>query len=301
MMPNENKLKALAARIAKEENSRSDIVLRNYFYERFLMRLFRSPAGNEFLVKGGFLLEHQAGLRNRSTRDLDLLIALQGKNFLDYRDLASKMSSACNIDLGDEISFSLVDLRFEMKDILSGGCQVRLHYRYGTIADNISIDVSTNDLVFPNPVEETIRTLDGSKMTVIANAMENSIADKIHSVFSRGLGNTRMKDFYDLALYQKLFAKEMDPEKLAKAIDFVFYERRTNSALAFLKEESDKIRQSKSLAEEYLKFQKSHPFAQATSFEECLSALDFFVGIMEKEKRGQGKSAAKPECDEMGR
>lgn len=145
MMPNENKLKALAARIAKEENSRADIVLRNYFYERFLMRLFRSPAGNEFLVKGGFLLEHQVGLRNRSTRDLDLLMALRGKSFLDYRDLASKMSSACNIDLGDEISFSLVDLRFEMKDILSGGCQVRLHYRYGTIADNVSIDVSTHE------------------------------------------------------------------------------------------------------------------------------------------------------------
>jgi predicted nucleotidyltransferase component of viral defense system len=47
-------LKAKIRNIAKEKGVSAQVVLQNYFFERFLDRLSRSEYRDKFILKGGF-------------------------------------------------------------------------------------------------------------------------------------------------------------------------------------------------------------------------------------------------------
>lgn len=45
--------------------------MQSYMFERFLVRLTRSPYKDKFVIKGGMLIAALVGLDNRATMDLD--------------------------------------------------------------------------------------------------------------------------------------------------------------------------------------------------------------------------------------
>lgn len=70
-------LKSKIKNIAKNKNSKPQIILQNYTFERFLERLSNSKYKNKFILKGGILISAIVGVANRSTMDMDATI----KNF----------------------------------------------------------------------------------------------------------------------------------------------------------------------------------------------------------------------------
>ena len=58
---------------SKEKNISAQVILQNYFFERFLDRLSRSEYQENFIIKGGLLIAIMAGLDTRSTMDVEEL------------------------------------------------------------------------------------------------------------------------------------------------------------------------------------------------------------------------------------
>jgi hypothetical protein len=58
---------------ARENQIEFNLVLRRYFFERFLYRLSKSDARNRFILKGAMLLRTWSDSPYRATVDLDLL------------------------------------------------------------------------------------------------------------------------------------------------------------------------------------------------------------------------------------
>ena len=50
------------------------VVLQNYMFERFLVRLSASPWRERFVLKGGLLVAHLHGLAERATLDMDATV-----------------------------------------------------------------------------------------------------------------------------------------------------------------------------------------------------------------------------------
>ena len=64
-------LKAKIRNIAKAKNIPAQVILQNYMFERFLVRLSKSRYKEKFVLKGGMLVAAIVGIDNRATMDLD--------------------------------------------------------------------------------------------------------------------------------------------------------------------------------------------------------------------------------------
>lgn len=67
-MKNAMSLKAAIRNRAKELQILPQVLLQNLMFERFLLRLSKSPYRNKFIVKGGMLISATLGLRRKKLR-----------------------------------------------------------------------------------------------------------------------------------------------------------------------------------------------------------------------------------------
>ena len=75
----------------------------------------------------------------------------------------------------------------------------------------VLIDIGFNDVIVPKPERIHYSTLLEMPIPVLMGyTLETVVAEKFESIVKFALVNTRMKDFYDLALkiFEKLYGKE---------------------------------------------------------------------------------------------
>lgn len=81
------------------------------------------------------------------------------------------------------------------------------------------IDISTGDTITPHEISWHHRTIfNDQDILVMAYNMETILAEKLESIVVRRELNTRMKDFYDLYLLDKLKRQNIDFEVLKDAL-----------------------------------------------------------------------------------
>lgn len=97
-------IKAKIRNLAKKNNISAQVILQNYMFERFLERISKSDYRNKLILKGGMLIAAMVGIDNRSTMDMDA--TLKGYP-LDEEKLTTAISNICNINLDDNVVFSL--------------------------------------------------------------------------------------------------------------------------------------------------------------------------------------------------
>ena len=189
-------LKAKIRNYAKDNRIAAQVVLQNYMFERFLARLSLSEYRDKFVIKGGMLIAAIVGLDTRSTMDLDT--TLKGLPLTEAKVLEA-VEDVSKIDLGDEISFETVSIDSIRKDDPYGGFRVLINARYDTIITPLSIDVSTGDVITPGAVLYKFGGLfdDEVNIKLWGYNIETVMAEKVETILSRGVFNTRPRDYYD--------------------------------------------------------------------------------------------------------
>lgn len=136
------------------------------------------------------------GLNNRATMDLDTTL----KNLpLTIENIRNALNEICGIDLGDEIGFSVGNISPIRDDDLYGGYRVIISAQYDTILTPLSIDISTGDVITPCAVSYAFSGMfdDAVSFELWAYNIETVLAEKIETILSRSVFNTRPRDFYD--------------------------------------------------------------------------------------------------------
>ena len=189
-------LKAKIRNYAKDNRIAAQVVLQNYMFERFLARLSLSEYRDKFVIKGGMLIAAIVGLDTRSTMDLDT--TLKGLPLTEAKVLEA-VEYVSKIDLGDEVSFETVSIDSIRKDDPYGGFRVLINARYDTIITPLSIDVSTGDVITPGAVLYKFGGLfdDEVNIKLWGYNIETVMAEKVETILSRGVFNTRPRDYYD--------------------------------------------------------------------------------------------------------
>lgn len=189
-------LKAKIRNYAKDKRIAAQVVLQNYMFERFLARLSRSEYRDKFVIKGGMLIAAIVGLDTRSTMDLDTTLKrlpLTEEKILDAVNTISK------IDLGDDVSFETISIDPIRKDDIYGGYCVRINAIYDTIVTPLSVDVSTGDVITPGAVLYEFGGIfdESVQISLWGYNIETVMAEKAETILSRGVFNTRPRDYYD--------------------------------------------------------------------------------------------------------
>ena len=105
-----------------------------------------------------------------------------------------------------------------MKDDVYGGFCLRLDAKYESIETPLSIDISTGDAITPEPMNYGYKRLFNSENVIPLRSypLETVLAEKIETIITRGILNTRPRDFYDVYILTK--TQGYNAETLRKAI-----------------------------------------------------------------------------------
>jgi hypothetical protein len=177
------------------------------------------------LLKGALLFALWYDDPHRPTRDADLL----GFGPDDADNLIATFRDIAAMDLGDGIVFDSASVRADAirEDTTYGGTRIHLVARIGSARCALQIDVGFGDAVTPEAATATFPTLlpDFQAPVLRVYPVYTVIAEKYHAMVMLGQANSRMKDFYDLAVIGR--RTELDGSTLARAIVATFARRGT--------------------------------------------------------------------------
>jgi predicted nucleotidyltransferase component of viral defense system len=198
-------------------------LLQYFAMERFLYRLSKSPRGGSFVLKGGLLLALWRVSVTRATKDIDLL----GHVPNDVDGVVVLMRDACSQAVEpDGVEFDPASVAGERiaEEAEYEGVRVRFRGRLGNARLSLQVDVGFGDAVVPGPVEAEYPTiLDLPPPLVRAYTRENVVAEKFHTMFRRGLLNSRLRDYFDVWALSRQF--DFEGPLLSRAVTETFARR----------------------------------------------------------------------------
>ena len=71
---NSHALSDKAKNKAEEYNVTSNLIINHFFFDSIIKRIAQSNYRNNFVLKGGFLLSINLGIKSRTTNDLDFSV-----------------------------------------------------------------------------------------------------------------------------------------------------------------------------------------------------------------------------------
>ncbi len=211
--------------LARQRGDDYSLLLNRFAMERLLTRVSVSPHADRFLLKGALLFALWYDTPHRPTRDADLL----GFGPDDGANLIAIFREVAAMDLGDGIVFDPASVKADAirEDNTYGGTHITLLARIGSARCALQIDVGFGDAVTPGPKTATLPTMlsDFPAPTLRVYPVYTVIAEKYHAMVMLGQANSRMKDFFDLALIAR--RTHLEAATLATAIAATFARRQT--------------------------------------------------------------------------
>jgi len=200
-------------------------LLMQYAIERFLYRLSRSELADRFVLKGAMLFRVWADDLHRPTKDLDLL----GFGEATLEAVATAVRTIIAVPVGDDglvfnpDTIAVSEIR-EQRGY--GGVRVKFLGMLGNARIPMQIDVGFGDAIIPEPDRCTFPTLLGQDAPELwAYPPATVVAEKLEAIVSRGIVNSRMKDFYDILLVFRLY--DLEDDDLSRAIAATFRRQQT--------------------------------------------------------------------------
>jgi predicted nucleotidyltransferase component of viral defense system len=263
-------LKSKINNYAKQNKIAAQVVLQNYMFERFLARLAKSEYSQKFIIKGGMLIAAIVGLDIRATMDLDTTI----RNMkLSKENILQVVTDISNIDLDDDIHFVVNNLALIRKDDIYGGYRARLDAVFDSIITPLSVDISTGDIITPKPVEYEFTGLfdENAQIKLWCYNIETVLAEKAETILSRGIFNTRPRDFYDIYILST--TQRYDREIFFEALVATAANRGSTKRMGAANAICSALLASEGLRNAWEKYQRTFPYAKKISYVDTINAL----------------------------
>lgn len=263
-------LKGKIKNYAKSKSIAAQVILQNYMFERFLARLSMSDYREKFVVKGGMLIAAIVGLDTRSTMDLDTTL----RNLpLTEEKIMEAVESVCKISLDDDVIFEVKSIAPIRKDDRYGGFCVRLDAIYDTIVTPLSIDVSTGDVITPDAVEYEFYGIfdEEVRIKLWGYNIESVMAEKVETILSRGIFNTRPRDFYDVYILGT--TQRYDKKIFLKALEATAIHRGSSEQIVDKTGIIEKLSASEELIQMWEKYRKKFSYASEIQYADVMDVL----------------------------
>ena len=216
MIRTATQLKDLIRNLSKKNAADAQILMRNYMMERFLERISLSPYRDKFILKGGMLVAAMVGLDARSTMDLDATV--KGAN-VNIEDVENMMAEIIAVPVDDGVTFQVRSISEIMEEAEYPGIRVTMTSLFDGVRTPLKLDISTGDAITPREVRYSFKLmLEDRSIDILAYNLETVLAEKLETLITRTTTNTRLRDFYDIAILQQLRLFQMTVRSLTKVL-----------------------------------------------------------------------------------
>lgn len=276
-MINKDSLKARANNISNQLNISQNVIYNRFFYDAFLCRLAFSPFRDKLILKGGLYLSSVFGVELRSTMDIDFYC----KNIsLKEDEIIKVIKEISDIDFGDQIVFKLLDINKIRDDDIYGGFQVTLLGKLDNIRCQFSIDVATGDPIIPSEHSYNYKCLvTGEVLPIKVYSLESVVAEKLETVLSKGIANSRSKDYYDLYILRNLHFENIDKtilkEAYRKVCEYRYFNISKENALELL----NAIKNNEQIITRWCAYGKRVKYADGISLDDVITSLKEWIEV----------------------
>jgi predicted nucleotidyltransferase component of viral defense system len=271
-MISSEQVKALIRNKAKALNVNPNIVLRTVIFEFFLEKLAKSKYKDRFIIKGGFLVSAITKINLRTTMDLDVTLKALS---IQKKDLITYIEEIIMIPTHEKLRMELLSIDEIHDDADYPGFRASLIIYFDGLKETIKIDFTTGDIITPRETKFQYRTLVyDNTIELKAYNIETVLDEKIETILSRGVLNTRMRDFYDVHILWKLKMNEINKTVLKNAfIKTSEYRKTYNRIFPDYQIIMSAIKQDSTLNKLWERYQSSYPFAIDVSWPDAIHSI----------------------------
>ena len=215
MIHSSKQLKDLIRNLSKEVGIEAHVLIRKYMMERFLERVSSSKYNGSFILKGGMLVAAFVGVEARATMDIDTTIKGIPVTIVDMERTITEIS---NIDLDDNVKFRIKKVSEIMDEAEYSGIRFSTDAVLDGAVIPLKLDISTGDVITPREIAYSYKLMfEDRTIPIMTYPIETVLAEKLETVISRSITNTRMRDFYDIHILLK--SQNINADILALALE----------------------------------------------------------------------------------
>lgn len=264
-------LKGIIKNMAAKTGIKANALLQNYMLERLLERISVSEYKWRFILKGGMLISAIVGLDSRTTMDMD--VTIKGVDFTK-ENLLSIFKRILKVQIPDDVKFILKGIEEIREEFEYGGYRISIEAIYETVVVPLKIDISTGDIITPKEVLYSFDLLfEDRNIKILAYKLETILAEKFETIISRGILNTRARDFYDIYILTTLQEKNINKDDFKNALTSTAIKRETlekiNNSFSIIEE----IKEDKTIQDIWKAYTKRFIYANDIEFEDSIAAL----------------------------
>ena len=274
MITTARQLKDLVRNLSKKKSADAQILMRNYMMERFLERISLSEYKNQFILKGGMLVAAMVGLDARATMDLDATI--KGTN-VSVEDVEMIISKIISIPLNDGVLFRIKRISEIMEEADYPGVRVSMETKFDGVITPLKIDISTGDIITPREIKYKFNLM-------LENRTIEVWAYNLETVISRNVTNTRMRDFYDIYILQKLYGEQLSKNVLRDALVATAKKRETLEQIETedIDEVFDEIQSSSVMENLWKAYQRNYSYSADIPWHTIMKSIRTLYEIISK-------------------
>ena len=271
MIQTTRQLKDKIHNLSGGNSQKAQALLRNYMMERFLERVSVSKYNDNFVLKGGMLVSSLIGINTRATMDIDTTI----RSFpLQLKEAKEMIRDIISIDLDDNIKFSITNAADIMEEHEYSGLRFILQANIENMKQTIKIDISTGDVITPSAISYSYKLMfEERSISIFTYNVETLLAEKLETIVSRGVANTRMRDFYDVYEIFTQQADKVNMENLVLAFKATCQKRKTDIFIPDIQKIITNIAESADMAANWKNYQSQSFYVGAISWDDITVKL----------------------------
>jgi predicted nucleotidyltransferase component of viral defense system len=265
-------LKDWISNMAKKNNLVANTVLQNYMMERFLERVSVSRYKDNFILKGGFLIAAMVGIDMRSTMDMDTTI----KGIPADRETIERIvNEILAIDVGDNVTFSIKSIK-KIHDVSDyDDFRIGIEAKFFTMRVNMKIDITTGDVIIPREVSYSFKLMfEDRYIEVKAYNINTILAEKIETIMTRNVSNTRARDFYDVYILLTTRPADINRDELKQAIIKKSEERNSIVYVENYQKYLTDVLESEDVQKIWDNYRNKYPYAKDILFSDIIKCIE---------------------------
>ena len=154
------------------------------------------------------------------------------------------------------------------------GIRVSMETEFDGVRTPLKIDISTGDVITPREIQYSFKLmLEERSIDVWAYNLETVLAEKLETVISRNITNTRMRDFYDIYILHKLYSNMLDGQVLGEALQATAKKRGTEQYLNDAEDILDEVQNDPNMQKLWNAYQKKFSYAEDISLDMEMASI----------------------------
>jgi predicted nucleotidyltransferase component of viral defense system len=261
---------------SKQTGTQANVLLQTYMMERLLERISISVYRENLILKGGFLIAAMIGVDKRATMDMDTTV--KGLT-VNREEIQNILREIIGIDVDDSISFEILNIN-NIHDISEyDDFRVSLRANFQTIRVSLKIDITTGDAIIPHEIEYSYKLMfEDRTIPIMAYNLYTILAEKIETILSRNVTNSRGRDFYDIYTLLSMNIDSLSQEELLHAIRVKAEDRNSVSDVEKYEEHLRNIANSPEIEKIWVAYSKNYPYAKGIALSDILTLIKWVFG-----------------------